>query len=274
MKKITFLYAAFLMVVLGATAQTQINNPKDADGYYIVKWDCKSNTWAASNNFEVDEAFTIAIDVTGTPLEDWLKGTPTNAGATRSIAVNKWTGFGNVSGDSHRMKQIRGNIYGATWAITQLGTADFDLARATTAGEICYVYGQVFGFEYTADNPGAAWWLWPAGMVEGASIAGPGDAFFCTAPYTGTKTSDEFYNDDFGNELFGDAYPVKGYAPSCAVATTAIPAVISNAEAVAREYYNLQGVKLGKEPESGLYIERAILSNGERVSTKMVKAWK
>jgi hypothetical protein len=268
MKKITLCLVAFLMVTLGAAAQ--INNPKDVDGYYIVKWDCKNNTWAASNNFEVDESFTFAVDVTGTVLEEWLRGTPTAEGATRSIAINRWTGFGDVNGDSNRMKQIRGNIYGATWNLVQLATT-MDIEAATAVGTETYVFGTIFGFEYTADNPGAAWWQLP---IDIDPFAEDGQQpIFKTLPCTGTRTGGEFYNDDYGNDLFGDHYPLKGYAPSCAVVpSVAIPTVVSNAEIVAREYYNLQGIRLGVEPESGLYIERATLSNGERVSTKMIKA--
>jgi hypothetical protein len=270
MKRITLFVAAFLMVTFCAKAQF-VNNPKTADGY-IVKWDCSNNAWATSNSFEVDEAFTFAIDVTGTPLEDWLKETPTNAGATRSLAFNKWTGFGGLNGDSHRLKQIQGNIYGATWCFTQLAT-DLDIAAATTIGAETFVWGQVFGFEYTADTPGASWWQWPAGTTEGAVVDGGvgGDGMFKTAPYTGTKTSSEFYSDDYGNEIFGNSYQLAGYAPACATIGTGIHSVNVDAPVVDREYFNLQGVRLNKEPESGLFIETSILSNGARVSTKTIK---
>ncbi|MDR0864940.1 MAG: hypothetical protein LBO74_08415 [Candidatus Symbiothrix sp.] len=271
MKKITLLVAIVLMA-LSANAQV-LNNPKDANGYYIVKWDCAGDKWATSNNFEVDEAFTFAIDVTGTALEDWIKEGPTNAGGTRSIAVNRWTGFGDFNGDVNRLKQIKGNIYGTTWCFTQIA-ASFDVAAATTLGEVTYFMAQVFGFEYTPDAAGALWWQWPAGwLAEGATVDGVDGNMFTSAPYTGTKTSAEFYCDDY--EGFW-TYTAAGYAPSCAVipSVTGIAPVNVIADVVGHEYYNLQGIKLNKEPESGLFIKTAILSNGDRVSTKLIKPLK
>ncbi|GHT62470.1 hypothetical protein FACS189451_06890 [Bacteroidia bacterium] len=273
-KKFTLLVATFLMVAFGVSAQTQLNNPKDADGYSIVKWNCANETWADANDFEVDQNFVLAVDVTGTPFEDWLKATPTAAGATRSLAINKWSGFGGLNGDSHRLKQIKGNIYGATWNIAQLGAADFEIATATTAGEQCYVFGQLFGFEYTADSPGAGWWMWPVGVPEAALIAGPGDAFFRTAPYTGTKTSDEFWNDEYPG-LFETAYgSVKGYGPACAVPTGIKTVGTSVSPVVGHEYYNFQGQKLSKAPESGLFIDKAIKADGTSESAKVFKPLK
>ena len=134
-KKFTLLVAAFLMVAVCATAQ--INNPKDANGYYIVKWDCKNDTWATSNDFEVDEAFTFAVDITGTPLEDWLKVSSPVAGATRGIAVNRWSGFGDFNGDMNRLKQIRGNIFGTTWCFTQAANT-FNIADASVV--VCCLF--------------------------------------------------------------------------------------------------------------------------------------
>ena len=210
MKKITLCFAAFLMAAICANAQT-INNPKDANGYYIVKWDCENDAWATSNDFEVDEAFTFAVDITGTAFEDWLK-TPTNAGGTRSIAVNKWTGFGDFDGDTHRLKQIKGNIYGATWCFTQMANT-FDVVDATEPGEVTYFFMQVFGFEYTPEDSGALWWQWPAGwLAEGTTIDAVEGVAFTSAPYTGTKTSVEFYCDDYAGFW---TYISGGYAPSC-----------------------------------------------------------
>lgn len=265
MKKFTLLLATLFTVALSALAQ--VNNPKDTEGYYIVKWDCTANTWATSNSFEVDETFTFAIDVTNTPLETWLKGTPTNAGATRSIALNKWTGYGGLSGDSHRFKQIKGNIYGATWNLTQLAT-DMDLEQAHAIGAETFVFGTVFGYEYTSDNPGASWWINPID-IDPLPEAGQ-QSIFKTRPYTGTKTSEVFYNDDYGNDLFGDSYPIAGYAPACAVPVGIEETIIDPADVVSVEYWNLQGVRLSKEPKSGAYVKVSVLTNGSRISEKAV----
>jgi hypothetical protein len=275
MKKFTLFAMAVIISAFCATAQQTVNNPKDANGFYIVKWDCANETFAAANDFEVDETFTFAVDVTGTPWEEWLKETPTAAGATRSLAFNKWTGFGDVNGDSHRLKQIKGNVYGATWNIMQLATT-LDVAKATEQGAQTYVYGQLFGFEYTSDNPGAGWWMWPSTVAVGSNVD-PGTesgATFITLPYTGTKTSAEFYNDDYGNELFGTNYPIKGYAPACAVSTGVENIISSDLPVSSYEYYNLQGAKLVKEPEEGLFIEKAIRIDGSFSTKKILKTVK
>ncbi|HYW96438.1 MAG TPA: hypothetical protein VE870_12670, partial [Bacteroidales bacterium] len=147
MKKFTFLTALLLMIAVISNSQTQtLNNPKDADGYYIVKWDCSLGAFAASNDIEADETFTFAIDVTGTPWEAWLKETPTAEGATRALAINKWTNYGDVNGETNRLKQIGENIYAATWNIIQMATT-MDVDAATGIDSVLYVYGQVFGFE-------------------------------------------------------------------------------------------------------------------------------
>jgi hypothetical protein len=267
MKKITLSLVAVLLTAFNIGAQ--INNPVGADGYYIVKWDCANDTWATANNFEIDETITFAVDVTGTPLEDWLRETPIEAGATRSIAINKWTGFGDFNGDSNRLKQIRGNIYGATYNFAQFpGT--LDLSLATVMGEITYFYGSVFGFEYTDSNPGANWYLSP---IEGLH-AGESEGFFKTLPYTGTKTGGLFYNDEYPG-LF-DAYfgSLSGYAPACAPIVTGIDAVAVDSPVIGHEYYNLQGVKLSKQPEDGLFIDKAKKVNGTFVAKKVLKTLK
>lgn len=278
-KKFTLFVATFLLVVLGVNAQT-LNNPKDADGFYIVKWDCANNTWAASNDFEVDQTFTFAIDITGTPFVDWLKGTPTAAGATRSIAINKWSNYGEVNGLTNRLKQISGNIYGATWNIAQMGAAGstFDVVGATGIDSVVFIYGQVFGFEYTADNAGAGWWMWPDGVPEGTAIdpgAGNG-AIFKTLPHTGTKTSPEFYNDDYPGMFDFDAglAAVQGYTLACAVPTGIQTIQASNSPVVGHEYYNFQGQKLSQKPQTGLFIDKAIKADGTTVSTKVFKPLK
>ncbi len=271
MRKFTLLFVAFAMIVIGAKAQN-LNNPKDADGYYIVKWNCASETWAESNDVEIDQTFVFAVDVTGTPFEAWLKATPTAAGATRALAINKWTNYGDVSGGTNRLKQIKGNIFGATWNIKQMAST-MDVESATGIDSVLYVYGQVFGFEFTADNPGAGWWLWPA-EIEGGTAIDPGTgAIFRTLPYTGTKTSAEFFSDDYEGGLFlSNNTPEKGYTLPCVMSTTATRDQLkSESPVVSHEYYNLQGVKLLRAPERGLYIHKMIKADGSSVSKKELK---
>jgi len=267
MKKITLLFAAFFMVTLCANAQNKtINNPKDANGYYIVKWDCEKETWAASNNFEVDQAFTFAVDITGMALADWVK-TPTNADGTRSIAINTWSGFGDFNVNSPRLKQIKDNIYGTTWCFSQMANT-FKVEDATKSGEVTYFNMQVFGFEYTPTDAGAAWWQLATDINAVDGVA------FTSAPYTGTKTSAAFSANDF--EGFWP-YSVAGYAPTCvtiADAGSGILPVNIDSPVIGYEYYNLQGIKLSKQPESGLFIEKAIKANGTSVAAKVLKPLK
>jgi hypothetical protein len=273
MRKFTLSTITFLMIVFGVQAQTQtLNNPKDTNGFYIVKYDCSKAAFAASNDIEADETFTFAVDVTGTPWENWLKATPTAAGATRSLAINKWTNFGDVSGGTNRLKQISGNIYGATWNIVQMAST-MNVTSATGKDSVVFIYGQVFGFEFTATNPGAGWWMWPA-EIPGGTVVDPGTgSIFKTLPYTGTKTSEELYSDDYeGGLFFSNNTPEKGYTLPCVVVTAINDIIKSESPVIRNEYYNIQGAKLSREPERGMFIHRAIKADGTSESTKVIKS--
>ena len=219
MKKFTIILAAAL-VSLSAMAQHTLNNPVGADGRYIVKYDCAKDQFAASNDMEVDETFTFAVDVTGTWLEDFLKGTPVAEGASRALAINKWTSKGDVNGETNRMKQIKGNIYGMTVNYAQIfGNKDVLASDVLKADSILYIYGQIFGFEYTADNPGAGWWMWENQDINTTQAPGS-DCLFAFLPYTGTKTCPEFYADDFEEGIYGSDQ--MGFAAPCVDAPTAV----------------------------------------------------
>lgn len=264
MKKITLIIAA-AMVALCASAHT-LNNPVGADGRYIVKYDCAAGQFATANDMELDETFVFAVDVTGTWLEDWLRETPTAEGASRAIAINKWTSRGDVNGDTNRMKQISGNIWGMTVNYKQIATADF--SESLKKDSILYVYGQIFGFEYTSEDPGAGWWMWGSAAVETTQAEGA-DCLFTFAPYTGTKTSEDLYVDDYTDAaIYG--FDIKGYAAPCATEATAIEDVNANLEVVATEYYNILGMRLEAAPENGVYVRTNVLENGKRVSEKVI----
>ncbi len=215
MKKFTLVLAAVL-VSLGAAAH-EIKNPVGADGRYIVKYDCEAGAFAASNDIEVDETFTFAVDITGTWLETFVKGTPTAEGATRGIAINKWTNFGDVNGETNRLKQINGNIFGMTVNYAQIFTNDSILkADVLQADSVMYVYAQIFGFEFTPEEAGAGWWMWEDQPI--ATTEAPGsDCLFTFLPYTGKKTSPEFYGGDYDEPMFG--FDVAGYAAPCVLST-------------------------------------------------------
>ncbi len=212
MKKFTLILAAAL-VSFGAMAQHTLNNPVGADGRYIVKYDCAAGAFAESNDMEADETFTFAVDVTGTWLEDFLKEPALAEGATRGLAINKWTSKGDVNGETNRMKLIDGNIWGMTVNYAQIfGNKDVLAAEILQADSVLYIYGQIFGFEFTEDNAGAGWWMWGEQPVDVAQAPGS-DCLFAFAPYTGTKTSAEFYGDDYEEGIYG--FGEMGYAAPC-----------------------------------------------------------
>ncbi|MBR1564002.1 MAG: hypothetical protein IJ650_01505 [Paludibacteraceae bacterium] len=268
MKKITFIIAAAL-VALSASAHT-LNNPVGADGRYIVKYDCAAGQFATANDMEFDETFTFAVDIKGTWLEDWLRETPTAEGASRAIAVNKWTSKGDVSGDTNRMKQISGTIWGMTVNYAQIfSNPDVLAAEVLQKDTVMYIYGQIFGFEYTADNPGAGWWMWGSATVGENTQADGADCLFTFAPYTGEKTSEDLYVEDYTDAaIYG--FDVKGYAAPCATEATAVEDVNANLEVVATEYYNILGMRLEAAPENGVYVRTNVLENGKRVSEKVI----
>lgn len=210
MKKF-FLLLAAAAVSFAAAAHT-LNNPIGADGRYIVKYDIANHQFAASNDMEVDQTFTFAVDVTGTWLEDWLKETPTAEGASRGVAFNCWTSCGDTNGDFRRLMQIDGNIWGYTCNFAQVKAAAADWTNAMMTDSILYVYGQFFGFEYTETNPGAGWWMWGAGSNEGEATQADGsDCLFTFAPYSGAYKSTDLFVDDFENgDIYGFSFA--GYA--------------------------------------------------------------
>ena len=271
MKKFTLLSALLLMIAGISNSQT-LNNPKDKDGYYIVKWDCSQNSFAASNDFEADETFTFAVDVTDTPWVDWLKGTPTAAGATRALAINKWTNYGDVSGGTNRLKQIKENVYAATWNIIQMAT-NMNVGSATGVDSVVYIYGQVFGYEFTVNNPGAGWWMWPAGIPAATAIDPGTGAIFRTLPYTGNNTSPEVWSDDYeGGLFFSNNQPEKGYTLPCAVSVTGIDELIkAGPQIIGHEYFDIIGKRLVQEPRQGLYIHRMLKEDG---TSEVVKKFK
>lgn len=213
MKKF-FLFVAAAMTAMTMSAAHSLNNPVGADGRYVVKYDLKTNTFAESNDMKVNETFVFAVDVTGTWLETFLNGTPTAEGAQRGIAINKWTSLGDVNGDTNRMKRISGNIWGMTVNYWQIATGDF--SKALMEDSTLYVSGQIFGFEYTADNPGANWWMWEDQPVD-VTLAEGSDCLFAFALSTATTAEEgdeEFYSTDYMELMYG--YDVKGYAAPCA----------------------------------------------------------
>ncbi|MBR1425835.1 MAG: hypothetical protein IJ581_00110 [Paludibacteraceae bacterium] len=196
-----------ILATLAATtlfAQQTLNNPVGTDGCYIVRWNCQSNSFAASNDFEADETFTFAIDVTGTQWETWLAQPGTNG--TRGIATNFSTDQGQQVRHGDRLFHIQGNIYGKTINLSQLSAVNLSL----TANSQLIVYSNLFGFEYTAENAGAGWYINPS-----QDILPDGNCFFKTAPYTGTHACPAFTSLDYGTNIYG--IDQSGYAVPCVI---------------------------------------------------------
>ncbi len=211
MKKI-FTFIAVAAMAMAAHAQYECNNPVGEDGRYIVKYDCAQGKFAASNDIMADEAFVFAIDIKGTWLENWVKGTPEVAGASRGVACNFWTSYGDVDGDIKRFKQINGTVYGMTLCLSQAMTGA-EAPKAVMTDSIVYVTGQLFGFEYTADNAGAKWWQWDNNPVGTTFAPNSDGAIFATRPYEAGRAVEDFYANDFPESMFG--FENKGYAAPC-----------------------------------------------------------
>lgn len=301
MRKFTLLAAAMLVAGSSMNAAENFANPKEAGtDFYIVKWDPQTNDWATSNDWEVDETFIFAMDVTGTSFEAPLKESSRNPDVkgrgmaydiyTTNLVPEGETG-GNIDG---RLFHIKDNIYGMTVNFFQQAKSrykddmfwsedDYVTYKATTEGQVTEFTGNFFPFGYTVDNPGQEWWN---------AIATPsqGEFTFRSAAYTGTKTSREYYYDD-EDILAADPDPLPGLDPAallsmCAgwggyASPKAYNAAVGNegsvqgvaadnSPVVAREYYNLMGQKLSVAPEKGFFFEKAIKADGSYEAVKKV----
>lgn len=306
MKKTTLLAA---LALAGASFTSQaadeykvaFNNPLDADGFMIVKYDLDKGAFAESNDWEIDETFVFALDVTGTPLEAALQTASRNPAVLgRGMAYDIYSTNlvpegGTGSSIDGRLMHIKDNIYGMTLNIYQqsvsrykdaglVPNADFTEYLATTAGQVTEFDANFFGFGWSADNPGAEWWDGVAAPIQGQS------RFRCAA-YTGTKTSPEFTAGDvipatecpFAGLDAGSFHSMVdnwgGYArPTAAdfaAATTSagIQGIISSdaAEVIATEYYDLMGRRLEAPAEKTVSIRRDILSNGKTAVSKVIR---
>jgi len=200
MKKILLVSSLFVTIICFA-AQT-LNNPIGKDGCYIVKWDCNTKSFASSNDFEADETFTFAVDITGTDWVNYLQG-ETGRGLCTNFSLSS-DGAQNISRDGDRLYPIQGNIYGKTINIAQLATAWTTPAKGAQTA----IYSNLFGFNASKGE----WWQNPS-----EDIIGNSDCFFKTAAYTGTHTCDAFYTNDYSNIY--NWINQKGYASPCVIDT-------------------------------------------------------
>lgn len=297
MRKLNYLaLAAIAATAMNAQAQTTFGNPVDEEGYYIVKWNPETESFAESNDWEIDETFIFAIDVTGTPLEAALAQSSRNPSVLgRGVAYDLFntsapegtTGKMNIDG---RLVKIKGNIYGMTVNFFQqhtsryadaglLPNADFTEYEALTPGYVVTWDSNIFGFGWSNDNAGAEWW-------DGVATPIQNEFKFRTAPYTGTKTSDIFFYGDTP----ADQCPFEGLDPGAyhsmcdawggyaeprhydlVKGSSAVEEIaVDNAGTLKSVYYDLQGRQI-EEPVKGLYIRQDIKADGSMKAVKIVK---
>ena len=279
MKKITlFFLSAMLLASFNVMADTDITANKYADGegfLHYVMYNCTTNQIIQTLP-EVDQTFTFAIDIAGTPgLEQFINNYTLTSPGEKSIAMHLWTGNGTYACDV-RLMHMAGTTYGATLNLKYLvGNAQANpvfpeaaLAEFKTPGAVFYWHAIVLGFGYGAAGEGIDWWNPSA---HGAS--GFGLLHVATAPYTGAHASDPiFYGDD--NEtnpyIFYQGASA-GLAAPCSVSTAVKDIPMSASPVIGHEYYNLQGGRLLEEPQSGLFIDKAIRADGSSLTTKSLK---
>ncbi|MDE5645570.1 MAG: hypothetical protein K2I45_08020 [Muribaculaceae bacterium] len=297
MRKLNYLaLAALAAASINAQADDYTyGNPKDAEGNYIVRYDLEKGAFAESNDWEIDETIVFAIDLTGTPLADALKNPSRNPNVLgRGVAYDLFmtsapegtTGKMNIDG---RLMHIKDNIYGMTvnfyqqhvsrYADAGMGpNSDYSDYEALQPGAVVTWDSNIFGFGWSATNPGEEWW---------DAVAAPQtDSFpFACAPYTGTKTSKEFF--------YGDVTPAEecpfagldpaayhdmcdswgGYAAPTAEAfgaATPVETIAAEAATVNSTYFDLQGRQVSA-PAQGVYIRQDVKADGSVSAVKVVK---
>ena len=242
MRNLFFRFGAVVwLALLCAThswADYRLNNPIGPDGYYIVKWDCENDTWASSNDVEYDETFVLAIDLTGTKYENWVKNPQTANGVTYPVenTIVSLNCFRDGRGDNNmyrdnraRLWHIKGNIYGAMYNFAQFETnPNAPWTNTTPAiGEQTKIYGRMFSSAtlfsdrcYPIDPSQKKGSIW--NYLDEWWSATDGQPLFVFAPYTGTKTGAAFTTQEMtpGTHIFYDNnhYVVgNGYAAPCSV---------------------------------------------------------
>lgn len=300
MKNSTILLAAAAVFATSASAQT-FGNPKDTEGNYIVKWNPATESFADANDWEIDETFIFAVDVTGTGYEEAL-ATTGRGSIGRGMAYDLYvtsapegtTGKSNIDG---RLFHIKDNVYGMVINFFQqhvtryaddflLPNEDYTEYGVLEPGYVVSWNANLFPFGWAQDNPGAEWW-----DAIGAPICG--EFPFASAPYTGKKTSqDYFYGDLVPEDVcpfegldsgafhsmcdnWGGYAPIEYYAEALGEETddpdNAGVGSVSVSPVVSAEYYNIQGQKLNYVPQKGLYIQKNTKADGTFETVKKVK---
>ena len=231
-----------LLCAVNSWADHRLNNPIGPDGYYIVKWDCNATGpngeqgyWAESNDMEYDETFVLAVDLTGTGLENWVKSAQTRSGVTYPVdntivSLNTFRGSrgANEYKDNRaRLWHIRDNIYGAMYNFAQFETKNGWTNGTPAIGEQTKIYSRIFPSAtlfsdrcYPIDPTQKKGSVWD--YRDDWYCAQNNQPLFVFAPYTGTKTGAAFTTQEMtpGTHIFydNDHYVVgNGYAAPCDV---------------------------------------------------------
>ena len=231
-----------LLCASNSWADYRLNNPVGPDGYYIVKWDCdatgpngEQGYWATSNDVEYDETFVLAVDLTGTGLENWVKNAQSRNGVNYPVentivSLNTFRGSkgGNMYKDNRaRLWRIRDNIYGAMYNFAQFETEGGWTNTTPALGEQTKIYARMFASAtlfsdrcYPIDPTQKKGSIWD--YQENWWCAQDNQPLFVFAPYTGTKTGAAFTTQEMtpGTHIFYDNnhYVVgNGYAAPCSV---------------------------------------------------------
>ncbi|MDR0798818.1 MAG: hypothetical protein LBN18_03550 [Dysgonamonadaceae bacterium] len=295
MKKITLLFASLMLVSVSVNAQQLKNPTTDLWDIHpaIVIWNCSSSSFASSNAMEIDQTITFAVDIAGTNLLNWIQNAP--AGVTRGVGVDLWVDAG-IYEDAALKEAVDGkHIFMGRLdykpiisdGTHQIYAADLNFAQTafnhnlgaiipylTVEGRDVLLRANLLGYGFKTDgtNSDLEWWA----ESNGNHIYD--EVVILTQPYTGTKKAEDFFNDDFDQVLsIGGGYTdIQGVAVPCLAPKKdlGITPVVVDSPIVGHEYYNLQGIKLPGQPESGLYIDKAIKANGTSAATKALKALK
>ncbi len=232
------------LFAVNSWADHRLNNPIGQDGYYIVKWDCNATGpngeqgyWAESNDMEYDETFVLAVDLTGTGLENWVKSAQSRNGVTYPVdntivSLNTFRGSrgANEYKDNRaRLWHIRDNIYGAMYNFAQFETKNGWTNSTPAMGEQTKIYSRIFPSATLFSDH--CYPIEPSASQKKGSVWDYRDEWYCAqnnqplfvfAPYTGTKTGAAFTTQEMtpGTHIFydNDHYVVgNGYAAPCAV---------------------------------------------------------
>lgn len=304
MKKFTLFAATALAAATAASAAT-IGNPVDPanEGQYIVAYDLANGKWCDANP-EIDETFVFAIDFTGTGLEDAMKTLPSPNRANllgRSGAFDIFNQMNLNEENETAVAKADGrlfpidrekNIYGMTTNLFQLMTsrlqddafgpdANYENYKVCTPGQVFKFADNVFAFGWSEDNPGAEWWDNIGAPVQDVLV-------WTMAPYTGTKTGEEFtygdlHEDDTEAPLAGlnigkwndmvSKWGGYGLPEDFAKVSSAIETVNAdlNSEVVATEYFDVMGRRVNGVLENGVTIRREMLANGKTKVAKLAR---